>query len=126
MGGITLRTCHDGTDAQTEVDVTRKPSLHDVDDLLTPGLERAIADIDPPPTDDALVALARILAHSVDRMSDAERRAMLGQTAPQVLRVLNELETRAAKRRKPADGPPSRLAQLRAARAHSDAQRKHG
>ncbi|MGO8958704.1 MAG: hypothetical protein ACLQFR_15245 [Streptosporangiaceae bacterium] len=104
--------------------MTRKPPLHAADDLLTPALERAIADIDPPATDDALVALARILAHSIDRMSNDERRAMLGQTAPQVLRVLNEVEERAAKRRKPAEGPPSKLQQLRAARAASDAQRR--
>lgn len=104
--------------------MTRKPPLHTADDLLTPPLERALEAIDPPATDDALVALARILAHSIDKMSDAERRAMLGQTAPQVLRVLNELETRAAKRRKPAEGPPNRLQQLRAARAASDARRK--
>jgi len=103
--------------------MARKPALHDADDLLTPALERAVEAIGPPATDDALVALARILAHSIDRMSNAERRAMLGQTAPQVLRVLNELETRAASRRKPADGPPSKLDELRRARSRSDAAR---
>lgn len=103
--------------------MARKPALHAADDLLTPALERTIEAIGPPATDDALVALARILAHSIDKMTGDERVRLMGQTAPQVIKVLAEIETRAAKRRKPADGPPSRLDQLRQARARSDAAR---
>jgi len=81
--------------------MARKAPLHSADDLLTPALDRAIEALGPPETDAALVALARILARTVDRMSNAERAAMIGQTAPQVLRVLVELEKRAQQRRGP-------------------------
>jgi hypothetical protein len=98
----------------------RRPPLHAADDLLAPALERAVEAIGPPESDAALVALARILARTVDRMSDAERAVMIGQTAPQVLKVLNELEERAGKRRRPEPRQPSKLDALRAARAASD------
>ena len=93
----------------------RKPALHDAADLLTPALDRAVEAIGPPATDDALVALAHILAKTVDRMSDNERAAMIGQTAPTVLKVLVELERRAEVRRsrETADRPPSKLDALR-------------
>jgi hypothetical protein len=102
----------------------RKPALHDADDLLMPALDRAIAAIDPPESDAALVALARVLAHSVDRMSNDERARMIGQTAPSVLKVLVELEARAEKRRMPAERPPGKLEQLRAAHAATIARRR--
>lgn len=85
--------------------MARRPALHSADDLLAPAIERTIAAVDPPESDAALVALARIMARTVDRMTDAERAVMLGQTAPQVLRVLVELEQRARCRREPAGRP---------------------
>ena len=55
---------------------------------------------------------------TLDRMDDEQRALMLGQTSPQLLRVLVELDRRAQRREKPAEqGPPSRLDQLRAAHA---------
>lgn len=82
--------------------MARKPALHSADDLIGPGVEQTIAALGPPESDAGLVALARVLANAVDRMSNAERAAMLGQTTPQLLRVLVELEKRAAARRGPA------------------------
>lgn len=84
--------------------MTSKPQLRDAGELLAPALDRTVKALDPPEADAAVVALAYILAKTVDRMSDAERGAMLGQTAPQVLRVLKELDDRA--RRRAAASPP--------------------
>lgn len=95
----------------------RKPVLHDADDLISPSLELAIAATDPPDADAGLVALARILARALDRMSDAERRAMLGQTSPQLLRVLVELDRRAQRRGSRPAEPESGLERLRASHA---------
>jgi hypothetical protein len=73
----------------------------------------------------ALVALVRILAHSVDRMSNQERAAMLGQTAPQVLRVLQELEKRAqARRGSDAGKAPNPVQEMR--RAHAAMMKPRG
>jgi len=101
----------------------RVPALHAADELLKPALDRAIAATEPPDADAPLVALAMTLAGTLDRMSRAERRAMLGQTAPQLLRGLVELDRRAARRVKPVKRPPSRLDEMRSARAASDARR---
>jgi hypothetical protein len=76
--------------------------LHDADQLLSPALARTVAAIGPPESDAALVRLAEIVAGAIDGMSAAERRAMLGQTAPLVLKVLAELEDRRRRR----EGPP--------------------
>jgi hypothetical protein len=101
----------------------RKPPLHSVDDLLSPALERTLAGLDLPAADEGLVALARVLAGTLDRMSNAERRAMMGQTAPLYLKTLVELETRAAKRRKPEPDRPSRLDELRRVHARTYGRR---
>ena len=85
--------------------MARKPALHAADDLLMPAVEATITAISPPDSDAALVGLARVLAHAVDRMGNAERAAMLGQTAPQLLRVLVELHKRAEVRAKAAGKP---------------------
>ena len=95
----------------------RRPPLHTANELLSPALEATVAAVGPPESDAALVALARVLAATLDRMTRAERAAMLGQTAPQLLRVLVELEARAARRRTPAPrAQASQLDRLRAAR----------
>jgi hypothetical protein len=99
--------------------------LHSAEDLLVPALDRTLAALEPPAADDGLVALARVLAAALDRMSNAERRAMLGQTAPMYFKTLLELDARAAKRRKPVKRPPSQLDRLREARSRSVA-RQHG
>jgi hypothetical protein len=100
--------------------MARRPPLHDAGELLAPAVERTLAAVDPPESDAALVALARALAGSLDRMSQDERRAMLGQTVPQLLKVLVEIERRATVRR-PAEPPRvSQLDLLRAARRRRD------
>lgn len=98
----------------------RKPPLHSVDELLSPALARTVKAIDPPATDDALVAVATVLAATLDRMSNAERASMLGQTIPAYMKVLTELEARAAKRRVPqrptAPNPVRKMREAHAAR----------
>jgi hypothetical protein len=50
---------------------------------------------------------------------------MIGQTAPQLLKVLQELDARALKRQAAArSARPNRVSQLRAAHANSPAKRK--
>jgi hypothetical protein len=93
--------------------VPRKPALHDVDELLLPALERTLAAVDLPASDDALVALARAVAGSLDRMTRDQRVTMIGQTSPQLLRVLVELDKRVARRAKPVSREPSALDRLR-------------
>ena len=83
------------------VKVARKLPLHSADELLGPAVEQMVKAIDPPESDAPLLALARVLARTVDRMSDSERATMLGQTGPLVLKVLQELETRDRRRRVP-------------------------
>jgi hypothetical protein len=81
--------------------MARKPPLHSVDELLSPALARTITAISPPASDAALVAVATVLAATLDRMTNEERATMLGQTIPPYMKVLAELEARAAKRRVP-------------------------
>lgn len=84
--------------------MARKPSLHSADDLVGPGVEATIAAIEAPDSDAGLISLARVLANSIDRMSNNERSLMLGQTVPALFRVLEALEKRAVARRGAAAG----------------------
>ena len=89
------------------------------------AVESTIAAIGPPEADAALVALTRKMAAVMDGMGDAQLAQMAGQTAPQLLKLLQELESRAAGRRaaqRPAR--PSGVAKVRAAHAASPAKRK--
>lgn len=97
---------------------SRQP-LRDAGELLAPAVDRMVEAIDPPESDAAVVALARILAKTVDRMSDAERAVMIGQTAPQVLRVLKELDDRARRRAaaSPQQGASNPVREMRRAYA---------
>lgn len=92
-------TCDDGPDGlRGGVKMASRERLRAADELLSPAVEQTVKALDPPESDAAVVALARILAKTVDRMSDSERAAMIGQTAPQVLRVLKELDDRSRRR----------------------------
>ncbi len=92
---------------------------------LSAAVDETIAAIDPPKADAAVTALARIMARSIDDMAPSQRALMIGQTAPQLLKILQELEVRAARRRAAQrSGRPSRVAQIRAAHAQSPAKRK--
>jgi hypothetical protein len=100
--------------------MARRPPLHDAAELLSPALEQMVKASDPPASDAPLIALARCLAKTVDRMSDAERAAMLGQTGPLILKVLQELETRDRLHRAPerptAPNPVRKMREAHAAR----------
>lgn len=89
------------------------------------AVDKTIAAIAPPPADAAVVALARKMAVAIDGMQGEQLAAMIGQTAPQLLKVLQELEVRAARRRAvQRSARPSAVAKLRAAHAQSPAKRK--
>jgi len=78
-----------------------------------------------PKSDAAVAALARTVAETIDAMEGGQRGMMLGQTGPLLLRLLQELEGRAAKRRSGArGGRPNQVARLRA--AHAVATKKRG
>lgn len=92
---------------------------------LTEAVDETIAAIDPPKSDAAVMALARKMASAIDDMSGEKLALMIGQTAPQLLKVLQELEVRSDKRRAAArSGRPNKMAGLRAAHANSPAKRK--
>ena len=106
--------------------MARRAPLHDAGEQLLPALERTIAAVDPPADDDALIALARAIAGSLDRMTRDQRVVMIGQTSPQLLRVLVELDKRASRRAKPVKRAPSQLDRLREAHARSTRPRVGG
>jgi hypothetical protein len=101
------------------------PSAQEPDPTIAAAVERTIKAVSPPASDAAVVALARKMATTIDEMSGAQAAAMIGQTAPQLLKVLQELDTRAEKRRSLArQGRPNKVSALRAAHAQSPAKRK--
>lgn len=92
---------------------------------MVPAVEVTIAALGCPDSDAAVVALARTIAATIDGMQGGQRGMMLGQTAPLLLKTLQELEDRSRKRRaRSATGRPSKVAQLRAAHAASPGQRR--
>lgn len=92
---------------------------------LAAAVDSTIAAIAPPEADAAVVALARKMAATIDGMEGERLALMIGQTAPQLLKVLQELDARAAKRRAAErSARPSRVAQIRAAHAASPAKKK--
>src|SRR5579859_5256609 len=104
--------------------------LHAVPDTaetvtIAAAVDETVAALGCPKSDAALVALARRVAATIDAMSVGESCLMLGQTGPLLLRSLQELEARAARRRSAARvGRPNQVAKLRA--AHAVATRKRG
>lgn len=92
---------------------------------LAAAVDETIAAIDPPKSDAAVTALARKMATAIDGMEGDQLALMIGQTAPQLLKVLQELEARAAKRRAAQRSQrPTRVSAIRAAHAASPAKRK--
>lgn len=92
---------------------------------IAAAVDETIAALAPPKADAAVVALARKMAVTIDDMSDAQLPLMIGQTAPQLLKLLQELEQRAAKRSaRRGSGRPSAVAGIRSAHAASPAKRK--
>jgi hypothetical protein len=93
---------------------------------LLPALTEAVGALDPPASDAALVRLAEVVAETIDSMPVAQRGMMLGQTAPLLLRTLQELEVRAVKRRKPVAAPKqaNKVRDIRSAAAAAQAGRR--
>jgi hypothetical protein len=98
-------------------------NLRSADQLISPAIDAMVAALDPPDADGPLVALVRRQARVIDGMPDAVASAMLPNHGGPLLRALAELERRAAARRKPEQGPKTRLAQLREARAAGPGRR---
>jgi len=91
------------------------------------ALELTITAIAPPDSDAVVVALARKMASAIDGMKGDQLALMIGQTAPQFLKVLQELEGRAAVRRKARQAAkPSGVSKLRASHAQTVAKRQRG
>jgi hypothetical protein len=110
-------------DAGMDVPVLRGvPGPPDVPGVVQ-AVRETIAALDCPKTDAAVAALALVTAQTIDAMPPGQKGMMLGQTGPLLLRLLQELEGRAAKRRQ-RDGPgrSNRVAVLRAAHAQSKAK----
>lgn len=92
---------------------------------LAAAVDVSIAALAPPEADAAVVALARKMAATIDGMEGERLALMIGQTAPQLLKVLQELELRAAKRRAgQRSARPNRVSVIRAAHAASPAKKK--
>jgi len=92
---------------------------------IAAAVDKTIAAIAPPDADAAVVALARKMASAIDDMQGDQLSLMIGQTAPQLLKVLQELEARSAKRRAAQrSARPNGVAKIRAAHAASPAKRK--
>lgn len=92
---------------------------------LAVAVDSTIAALAPPEADAAVVALARKMASVIDAMEGERLALMIGQTAPQLLKVLQELDARAAKRRAAQrSSRPNRVAQIRSAHAQSPAKKK--
>lgn len=90
------------------------------------AVQRTVTALDPPERDAALVALAEYVACVLDGLHGGLLDAMVGQTAPQLLKVLQELEGRSVRRAgRVAAGPVRRnkVAQLRA--VHQADKRRH-
>jgi hypothetical protein len=82
---------------------------------LTEAVTREVSARRLGPEDEGLVALARTLATTIDKMDEETRGRMLGQTSGQLLAVLKELATRRPVAAVPGE-PPSLLDELRARR----------
>ncbi len=94
----------------------RNPRLRPADDLVVPALARTLRALDPPDEDAAVVKLAEVVAQALDRMNDSQRTAMAGQTVPQLLKLLQELDARARRRGQRPSRAPGALEALRGAR----------
>jgi hypothetical protein len=97
--------------------------LRSADQLVTPALNAMTAAGDYPESDAPLLALARRLAASIDAMPDAVAHAMMPQFSGQLVKVLGELDARSRRRGTAGPRKPSRLDELRAARAAADGSR---
>lgn len=85
-------------------------ALRSVDRSLVAAVKVTVAAIDPPETDLALARLAEVLAETIDAMALGQRETLLPQHSGQLVKVLGDLEARAAKRRAPVLAAPAAAA----------------
>jgi hypothetical protein len=89
------------------------------------AVDETIGALGCPASDAAVVALARTVAATIDGMQAGQRGMMLGQTAPLLLKVLQELEDRSRKRRAGSRrGRANPVADMRTAHATAASKRK--
>ncbi len=106
------------------VSVRPVPDLPDTLGIL-PAVEVTIGALDCPAQDAAVVALARTVAVTIDEMDDDQRGMMLGQTAPLLLKLLQELEDRSRRRRSSSGGRKANPVQvMRSAHVTAASKRK--
>jgi hypothetical protein len=80
-------------------------ALRSADRTLVAAVKATVAALDVPETDLALVKVAETIAETIDLMGPGERLTLLPQHTGQLVKVLDQLETRAARRRAPAPPP---------------------
>jgi hypothetical protein len=100
------------------------------DRTVLAAVKATAAALDPPESDLALVRVAETIADTIDLMGPGERLSLLPQHTGQLVKVLGELEARAAKRRAAVPAPPAEakapvnpLDELRRAHARRVARR---
>lgn len=104
---------------------SQRGPMRDARAMIGPAVEQMTAGFDPAPEDLPLLAIARRQAAVIDAMPDQVAVAMLPNHVGPLIRALTTLAERAEKRRQHPPGRPSKLDELRAARAASDARRRH-
>lgn len=104
-------------------------TIRSADRAVLAAVKATAAALDPPDADLALVKVAETIAETIDAMGPGERLSLLPQHTGQLVKVLGELEARAAKRRAlvpavpEAKAPVSPLDELRRAHARRVARR---
>src|SRR5690242_7892894 len=96
--------------------------VRSADHTLVAALKVTVDALEVPDSDRALVRVAETIAETVDAMAPGQRMTLAPQHLGQLVKVLDTLEDRAAKRRVPvapeaAKAPPNPVDDLR--RAHA-------
>jgi hypothetical protein len=85
-------------------------SVRSAEATVLAAVRATVAAMDPPDTDLALVRVAETIAETIDLMGPGERLNLLPQHTGQLVKVLAELEARAAKRRAAVPAAPQQAA----------------
>ena len=83
--------------------------VRSADRTLAAALKVTVAALNAPESDAALIRVAEVLAEVIDAMELGQRLSLLPQHTGQLVKVLAELEARAAKRRAPAAPEPGKV-----------------
>ena len=103
-------------------------AIRSADRTLIAAVKVTVAALDAPDTDAALVRVAESIAETVDAMAPGQRMTLAPQHLGTLVKVLDQLEARAARRRAPAEpgkgtAPANPLDELRRAHARRVAKR---